>query len=142
MKEVKEKKIMDLITEYALNERLDAVIFCDQEFLSLQKKIDEQIEVFDSLGLSKEERQVVDQLISAHTESEAYYSAAAYRCGFADCASLLCEIGLVGEGCGRESYVNRKPVGREGKGGGGLIHRFYHQIMKNLKKGGTKQYGF
>lgn len=95
MKEPKEKSILDIITEHAVNKRLDAILFCDQEFMFLQKKIDEQIVAFDSLGLSKEDRLVVDQLISAHLESEAYYSAAAYRYGFKDCVSLFGEIGLV-----------------------------------------------
>lgn len=128
------KRILDLIMEYAVNERLDAIIFRDQEFMSLQKKLDEQIEAFDSLGLSKEERQAVDQLISAHTESEAYYSAAAYRLGFKDCAAFLCEIGLVGKGCGRESRINRKPQGKEGKGGSGLTDRFCREIQKIVKR--------
>ena len=101
MKEDEEKSILDIITEHAVNERLDAILFRDQKFLSLQKKMDERTEVFDKLDLSKEVQQVVDQLISTHTESSAYYSAAAYRYGFKDCVSLFCEIGLVktaGEG--------------------------------------------
>lgn len=89
------KNIMDLITEHAVNERLDAVLFCDPVFQDLQDKIEEQMEVFDSHGLSKEARQAVDRLISAYTDSAAYYSAAAYRYGFKDCAAMLCEIGLV-----------------------------------------------
>jgi len=32
------KNIMDLITEHAMNERLDAELLCDQQFLALQKK--------------------------------------------------------------------------------------------------------
>lgn len=95
MKEAKEKSILDIITEYAVNERLDAVLLRDQDFLYLQEKIEEQMEAFDSLGLSKEERDAVDRLVCAHTESEAYYSAAAYRFGFKDCAEMLSEIGLV-----------------------------------------------
>lgn len=89
------KNIMDLITEHAMNERLDAELLCDQQFLALQKKIDEQTEAFDSLGMAKEERQAVDLLISAYTESAAYYSAAAYRYGFKDCAALFCAAGIV-----------------------------------------------
>lgn len=134
MRETKEKSILDMITEQAVNERLDAVLFCDQEFMFLQKKIDEQIEAFDSLGLSKEERQTVDRLIAAHTESDACYSAAAYRYGFKDCASFLCEIGLAGRECGWEPRVNRKPQGEEGKAGSGLIHRFYQKILKRRNR--------
>ena len=91
------KSMLDLITEHAVNERLDALLFCDPNFLSLQEKIDEETEVFDSLGLSKEARQAVDRLISAYTESAAYHSAAAYRLGLKDCAAMLSGIGLVKE---------------------------------------------
>lgn len=130
------KRILDLITEYAVNERLDAILLLDRDFLALQEKIDEEIAVFDSLDLSKEERQIVDRLICAHTESGAYHSAAAYRLGFKDCASFLCEIGLAGKGWGWNPRVNRKPQGKEGKGGSGLMYRFYHQIKKIEKKEG------
>ena len=93
----KEKSILDLITEHAVNERLDALLFCDPDFLSLQKKIDEETAVFNNLGLSKEARQEADRLISAYTESAAYHSAAAYRLGLKDCAAMLNGIGLVKE---------------------------------------------
>lgn len=101
MKEVREKSILGIITEHAVNERLDALLFRDQKFLDLQKELDEQIKEFECLGLPKEERQTVERLVCAHTESDAYYSAAAYRYGFKDCVSLFCEIGLIrmaGEG--------------------------------------------
>ena len=126
----KEKSILDLITEHAVNERLDALLLCDQKFLALQKEIDEQIKAFDKLDLSKKERQAVDRLICAHTESDAYYSAAAYRLGFTDCASLLSETGLVGKDREEDPCIKRKPQRKEGKSGGGLIHRFYQKILK------------
>lgn len=89
------KSILDLIKEHAVNERLDALLFCNPDFLALQEKIDEETEVFDGLGLSKEARQAVDRLISAYTESAAHHSAAAYRLGLRDCAAMLSGIGLV-----------------------------------------------
>ena len=95
VEEYKEKSILDLITEYAVNERLDALLFCDPDFLALQEKVDEETEVFDSLGLSREVRQAVDRLISAYTESAACHSAAAYQLGLRDCAEMLNGIGLV-----------------------------------------------
>lgn len=97
VEEYKEKSILDLITEHAVNERLDAFLFCNSDFLALQEKIDEETAVFDGLGLSKEARQAVDRLISAYTESAAYHSAAAYRLGLKDCAAMLNGIGLVKE---------------------------------------------
>lgn len=98
------KSILDLITEHAVNERLDAILLCDQYFSYLQEKIEKQMEVFDSLGLSKEVRQAVDRLVSAYTESAAYHSAAAYRLGLKDCAAMLRGIGLV-KGTGPDGAV-------------------------------------
>ena len=89
------RDIMDVITEYGMNERLDAVLIGDPEFMALQKKTDEQTEAYDRLGLSGEERLAVDRMVSAYTESAAYHSAAAYRHGMKDCAAILNAIGLV-----------------------------------------------
>ncbi|MDE6320172.1 MAG: hypothetical protein K2M22_10825 [Lachnospiraceae bacterium] len=89
------KSLLDIITEHSVNERLDAILFCDPVFRDLQNKIEEQMEVFNKLGFSKKARLVVDRLISAYTESAAYHSAVAYRFGLKDCAAMLCEIGLV-----------------------------------------------
>ncbi len=86
------KSIMDIITENATNERLDAILNQDKMFAGLQEKIDRTIEVFNGLNLTKEQRRAVDRMVSAHTESGAYYSAMAYRQGFKDCAELMAEI--------------------------------------------------
>ncbi len=95
MEERKEKSILDIIAEHAVNERLDAILFHDPDFQRLERRIGKEMEAFSRLGLSKKERQTVDRLITAHTENGAYYSAAAYLQGFKDCASLLKETGVV-----------------------------------------------
>lgn len=94
MQEKREKSVLDIIAEYAVNERLDVLMFRDPEFQGLEKRIGEAVEAFDRLDLSKKERRTVDRLLSAHTESAAYYSTAAYRQGFRDCASLFRETGI------------------------------------------------
>lgn len=95
LEEKKEKSVLDIITEYAVNERLDAILFRDQDFQELERKIGKEIDAFSRLGLSKKKRRTVDRLVSAHVESAAYYSGAAYRQGFKDCASLFKETGIV-----------------------------------------------
>ena len=86
------KGIMDIITEQATNERLDALLRRDKAFTELQKKLDYAIQEFDELNLTKVQRQIVDEMVSAHTESGAYYSAMAYKQGFRDCAEFLAEV--------------------------------------------------
>lgn len=91
----KEKSVLDIIAEYAVNERLDAILFRDTEFQKLERKIGKQMDAFSRLSLTKKERRTVDRLVSAHTESAAYYSGAAYQQGFKDCAALFKETGIV-----------------------------------------------
>lgn len=86
------ESIMDIITEHAMNERLDAILAQDKVFVGLQEKIDHLIEEFNRLNLTDEQRTIVDDMISAYAESGAYYSAAAYKQGFKDCANFAVEI--------------------------------------------------
>ncbi len=110
-----EKSVMDIITEQATNERLDTLLMQDKAFVRLQKKIDSAARAYDRLVRTKEQRLAVDRMVSAYTESGAYYSAMAYKLGFLDCADFLAEIFLdtMGrlhgkKGCGKCSLHNRK----------------------------------
>lgn len=94
------KSIMDIITEQATNERLDALLRRDKTFVELQKRLDYAIQAFDELNLTKVQSRIVDEMVSAHTESGAYYSAIAYKQGFRDCAEFLAEIFFLGGGGG------------------------------------------
>lgn len=96
------RDIMDVITEYGMNERLDTELLGDPAFIGLQKKRDAETEAFDRLGLSREERFIVDRMVSAYTECAAYHSAAAYRYGMRDCAAILSGIELL-KGTGAEA---------------------------------------
>lgn len=44
---------MDIITEQATNERLDALLRRDKTFVELQKRLDYAIQAFDELNLTK-----------------------------------------------------------------------------------------
>lgn len=89
------RNIFDIITENSINERLDDILLHNEEYIKIQNKIGEQSEQFDKLEISSEQRQIIDSLISSHYESGAFYSKAAYKQGFKDCASLLQEINLI-----------------------------------------------
>ena len=67
----------------------------DEEYIKIQKEIDEQIKRYKQKRLTKEQRLAVDRLISAHTASGACYGRITYRKGFHDCVSLLQEMGLI-----------------------------------------------
>ena len=91
-KQNREQSILDIITEHAANERLDALLRDDKEFIKLQGKIEEASCELDRLGLTREQRSAVDGMVSAYTASAAYYSLAAYRQGFRDCGTMFIEI--------------------------------------------------
>lgn len=95
MEEKKEKSVLDIIAEYAVNERLDAILSRDPAFQRLEREIGKEMDAYSRLGLSKKERRTVERLISAHAADAAYYSGAAYRQGLKDCASLLRETGII-----------------------------------------------
>ena len=89
------KNIFDIITEYAVNERLDNVLLQNAEYIKIQNKIEEQRAQFDKLNLSKEECLIVDRLLSAYTESGAIYGKMTYRQGIQDCVELMTEMRLL-----------------------------------------------
>ena len=92
------KSIFDVITEYATNEGLGDILQQDEEYKQIMQNIDDLTEKMDTLGLPKEQRLLMDRLISAYNENGAYYGRMTYRQGFRDCAALLVEIGLVKDG--------------------------------------------
>lgn len=92
------KSIFDVITGYAVNEGLSHVLQQDEEYKQIMQNIDDLTEKMDTLGLPKEQRLLMDRLISAYNENGAYYGRMTYRQGFRDCAALLVEIGLVKDG--------------------------------------------
>lgn len=95
------KNIFEVITEYAVNEGLNSVMRQSDEYRQIHGRIDELTKEFDGLGLPKEQRLVVDRLLSSYNESGAFYGRMTYQQGFRDCVSLLVEIGMTR--MGRES---------------------------------------
>lgn len=98
-----DKNIFDVITEYAINERLNGILQQDSEYQRIQREMDELIEKFHELNLPKEQFLLVDRLVSSHTECGALYGRVTYQQGMRDCASLLVEMGLIKDGKMEES---------------------------------------
>ncbi|MBP3477338.1 MAG: hypothetical protein J6K48_13650 [Lachnospiraceae bacterium] len=90
-----EKDIFEIIIENSVNERMDNILLENEEYIKIQNKIDEQIERFNELDLDREQRLVVDRLVSFYTESGALYGRMTYKQGFMDCVSLLQKINLI-----------------------------------------------
>lgn len=90
-----EKNIFDVITEYSVNEGMDDALLQNEKYIEIQNRISEQTEQFDKLNLTKEQRFIIDRLISFHVECGAFYGQMTYRKGFRDCALLLLEMNLL-----------------------------------------------
>ena len=93
-----DKNIFEILTDNALNERLDGILLKDDEYQQIQDEIENAVSKFDELDLSKEQRLIVDRLVSSHTESGCCYGRIAYKCGIRDCVSLLLNMGLIKDG--------------------------------------------
>lgn len=87
--------ILEMITEYATNERLDKIVMEKGRYNETLVKIEEQTKKFKSLNLTQEQKAVVDEFIESNNASGTCYAKEAYQQGFKDCALLLCEIGII-----------------------------------------------
>ena len=87
--------ILEIITEYETNERLDNIILIDEKYISIQTEMDKLTDELDSLNLTQKQKTAVDDLIAANIAIGCYYTRAAYQQGFKDCVSLLREIGII-----------------------------------------------
>ncbi len=76
--------LLEIIAAHRTMEALDAVMAKDKDY---QEALAEQQEVFDKLdelGLTKEQKSVIDQAISVNNHFGAVYGAIAYRFGMED----------------------------------------------------------
>lgn len=95
LKNTMESNIFDILTEYLTNERLDAILLQNEEYLQLQKEIDNVTEEIEDLNLTIEQKQIADKLISTYTALSSTYNKLTYQQAFRDCISLLKEIELI-----------------------------------------------
>ncbi len=93
-----EKNIFDVITEYAVNEAVNSTLLQNGEYKRIQAEIDSLTDGFDKMNLPKEQRLLIDRLLSSYNESGALYGRMTYRQGFRDCALLLMEMGMIKDG--------------------------------------------
>ena len=90
-----ERNIFEILTENAINERLDNILLHDEGYRKVQKKIDRLIEEFDKLELPKEQRLIINRLIAFYTESGCCYGRITYQQGIKDCVFLLRKMRLI-----------------------------------------------
>lgn len=93
--EGKEKSLFDVITGYSVNEGLDETLQKEEEYVRIQKEIDEQEGQLDRQSFTKEQRQMIDRLVCAHVECGAFYGRMTFKKGFKECIYLLRELEML-----------------------------------------------
>lgn len=93
--EEKEKSPFNVIAGYSVNEGLGEALEQNEEYVAIQKKIDEQAALLDGQNLTEDQRLMIDRLVCACTENGALYGRMTYKKGFRDCGSLLRDMGLL-----------------------------------------------
>ncbi len=92
------KDIFEVLTEYAVNESVNIILLPKEEYKQIQAKIDSLTDELDRYILPKEQRELIDRLISSYIENGALYGRMTYQQGMRDCATLLGEMGLIKNG--------------------------------------------
>ena len=90
-----DKNIYEILTDNALNERFDSILLKNELYQEIQNEINQLREKVHDIDLSKEQRLIVDRLVSINIESGCYYGRLAYQQGIKDCALLLREMDLI-----------------------------------------------
>lgn len=90
-----DKNIFEVLTDNAINERLNDILLQDKEYQKIQEEISNLIEQCNMLKFPKEQRLIIDKLVSAHTDCGSYYGRITYQQGFRDCALLLREMEII-----------------------------------------------
>lgn len=84
--------LLETIALHRTGRDLDEVLKKDKDY---QEALEQQQEAFDrleELGLTKEQKRVLDQVITANNHTGAVYGAVAYRCGMEDGIRLRKEM--------------------------------------------------
>lgn len=90
-----DKNIYEILIDNATNEYMDNILLHDSGYKKTQDKINKFTDQLDQSGLSEEQKQAVDQLVSSYTENSYCYGRIAYQQGFRDCALLLRKMKLI-----------------------------------------------
>ena len=85
------KKILDIIIENMTNERLDSIVFANDEYKNLLQKYNQSSDDFES-SLTPEQKKNFDAFTVDYNALSALYARLAYEQGMRDCAELWNEL--------------------------------------------------
>ncbi|MDE6760396.1 MAG: hypothetical protein K2J90_06865 [Lachnospiraceae bacterium] len=78
---MKKKGLLEIIAQHRTGDDLDDILKEDQEYQEALAQQQVAFDRMDELGLTKEQKSVIDQAITANNHFGAVYGAVAYRFG-------------------------------------------------------------
>ncbi len=89
---MKENGLLEIIAAHRTGRALDEIISKNNDYQEALVQQQAAFDMLDKLELTKEQRSVIDQAITANNHFGATYGAAAYRFGMEDGVRLRVEI--------------------------------------------------
>lgn len=89
---MEKKELLGIIVQKRTVNDLDDILKEDQDYQEALAQQQEFFDLLDKLGLTAEQKNVVDQVIAANNHCGAVYGAVAYRFGMEDGVRLCAEI--------------------------------------------------
>ena len=72
------RDIIEIIIENLTNERLDEIVFQDEDFCTIDSQLDDALTHYDTLGISKQDTKVINEIFDLYVAHGARYAALAY----------------------------------------------------------------
>lgn len=89
---MKKNGLLEIIAAHRTGDDMDEVVRNDKDYQDALAQQKEAFDMLDELGLTVEQKKVVDQAITANNHTGAVYGAVAYRCGLEDGIRVRMEI--------------------------------------------------
>ena len=89
---MKKKELLEIIAQHRTVKALDDILKEDQGYQEALTQQEDFFDLLDEMGLTAEQKNVVDQVIAANNHTGAVYGAVAYRFGMEDGVRLCAEM--------------------------------------------------
>lgn len=89
---MKKNGLLEIIAVHRTGDNLDEAVEKDKDYQEALAQQQEAFNMLDELGLTAEQKKVVDRVIAANNHTGAVYGAVAYRCGMEDGIRILMEM--------------------------------------------------
>ena len=92
MSKIEKNGLLEIIAACRTGDNLNEVLKKDRNYQEALEQQQEAFDRLDKLGLTKEQKRVLDQVITANNHTGAVYGAVAYRSGMEDGIRLRKEM--------------------------------------------------